>query len=236
MCKEFFVTSEIERITNRFNINPDVYSETVLQMHSVICNSQSFIITDERPNEIQKFKFGMTPFYSIRPHLIINVCAEEVMNRKICPVNPESISNIVEAAKQKKIIAKRCLVFANAYYDWSDKNKPYIISLQNLHRLFAFAGVYELWKNPETDDIVKSFAVITTTANCLLQSKGINRMPVILSQSNELKWLSTTNSLRDVRRLLMPYSAEEMCAVPIMTAIEYFPPEDPNKRRPGLIV
>lgn len=236
MCKEFFVTSEIGRITNRFINNPDVYSETVLHLHSVICNSLSYVITDEKPNEIQKFKFGMTPFYSIRPHRIINVCAEEVINRKICPVNPESISNIVEAAEQKKIIAKRCLVFANAYYDWSDKNKSYIISLQNLDRLFAFAGVYELWKNPETDDIVRSFALITTTANRLLQSKGFNRMPVILSQSNELKWLRTTNSLRDVRRIFMPYPAEEMRAVPIITSKEYFATEDPNKRRPGLIV
>jgi putative SOS response-associated peptidase YedK len=236
MCKEFFVTSEIERITNRHISNPDVYSETVLHMHSVICNSQSYVITDEKPNEIQKFKFGMTPFYSMRPHRIINVCAEEVIDRKNCPVNPESISNIVEAAEQKKIIAKRCLVFANAYQDWSDKNKPYLISLQNVHQPFVFAGVYELWKNPETEDIVRSFAVITTTANRFLQSIGINRMPVILSQSNELKWLSNTNSLRDVRRIFVPYPAEEMCAVPIITAIDYLPTEDPNKRRPGLIV
>lgn len=42
--------------------------------------------------------------------------------------------------------------------------------LQNKERPFEFAGVYDRWKNPETGQVTIGFAIVTTTANDLLQS------------------------------------------------------------------
>ena len=106
-------------------------------------------------------------------------------------------------------------LYADAYYEWSGKNKPYLVYLQNKNRPFAFAGIYDIWENPESKETVYSFAIITTLANSLLQSIGVKRMPVILSRSSEAAWIKASNHLSDVLKLLAPYPSERMNAYPV---------------------
>jgi len=90
-------------------------------------------------------------------------------------------------------------VIADAYYEWSDQNKPYLVFLQNKNRPFAFAGIYDHWQNPESKEIVTSFAIITTTANSLLQSIGVKRMPIILSRHDEAVWVKSSAHLLEIK-------------------------------------
>jgi putative SOS response-associated peptidase YedK len=46
---------------------------------------------------------------------------------------------------------------------------------------FALAGIWESWRQPETGEIVRTFAVITTSANELVVQIH-DRMPVIAAQ------------------------------------------------------
>lgn len=115
----------------------------------------------------------------------------------------------------KPLQSQRCLVLADAYYEWSSAKKPYLVYMQDKQRPFAMAGLYDYWKNPETKEILASFTIITTTANSMLQSIGVKRMPVILSPGYEKDWLKPEHSLARVLHFLKPFPSEKMNTYPV---------------------
>ncbi|MEI7526059.1 MAG: SOS response-associated peptidase family protein [Mariniphaga sp.] len=204
-CKKFVLASTLEKIETRFNLRLDKNTIEIPKSYSVSSGDSSYVITSENPFAIQTFKFGMTPFYSTEPLNLINARAEGDKNSKNDLNYTGSKSIFLQTAFKKPVQYQRCLFLADAYYEWSSQNKPYLVYLQNKNRPFAFAGIYDKWQDQESKEIIFSFAIITTVANTLLQSNGVKRMPVILSRSSETAWIKASNHLSDVLRLLAPY-------------------------------
>ncbi len=83
---------------------------------------------------------------------------------------------------------------------------------------FGFAGLWEEWKSPE-GELVQSCTIITTTSNSVMEPIH-NRMPVILPREAEARWLDVGQSdTRNLRELLVPYSAKGMEAYEISTLV-----------------
>ena len=75
--------------------------------------------------------------------------------------------------------------------------------------IFAFAGIWDRWKNPERA-IVETCSIITTSANALL-SDIHDRMPVILKGEDHDRWLDPGfKQVDDILDLLKPYRADSM--------------------------
>jgi putative SOS response-associated peptidase YedK len=55
--------------------------------------------------------------------------------------------------------------------------------------VLSFAGLWDRWKNPETDELVISCTIIVTDANALTRPIH-DRMPVLLDKTNFKPWLS----------------------------------------------
>jgi hypothetical protein len=87
-----------------------------------------------------------------------------------------SKSIFLKTAFMKPMQAQRCLVIADAYYEWSDKKKPHLVFLQHRNRPFAFARIYDRWQNPVSNDIVTSFAIITTVANSFCSNRSVQNV------------------------------------------------------------
>jgi len=73
---------------------------------------------------------------------------------------------------------------------------------------FAFAGVWDAWKDAN-GHWVQSYAVVTTTANELMQPIH-PRMPVILHARDYDRWLDRGETERVPLDLLRPYEANDM--------------------------
>jgi putative SOS response-associated peptidase YedK len=100
---------------------------------------------------------------------------------------------------------RRCIVPAAAFYEWQTGpagKTPYAIARADGGPM-AFAGIWEGWRSPD-GDIVRSFAIVTTTANAQMAALH-ERMPVILEQADWPGWLGETEA--DPTALLHP-SAE----------------------------
>jgi putative SOS response-associated peptidase YedK len=86
---------------------------------------------------------------------------------------------------------QRCLVPARGFYEWrrldgKKAKQPYFIRPRD-QELFAFAGIYDAWVDPEGRE-VWTFAIMTTEPNAEMASIH-NRMPVILHPDDESLWL-----------------------------------------------
>ena len=64
---------------------------------------------------------------------------------------------------------------------------------------FGLAGIWENWKEPASGEWIRTFAIITTDANELVD-KIHNRMPLILSRYDYARWLGEEPDPHDLMR------------------------------------
>jgi putative SOS response-associated peptidase YedK len=107
--------------------------------------------------------------------------------RRVSPLQP----NVPCVLPQDVINDPGSYVPASGFYEWQatgEKGKqPFYIHAETGEYL-PFAGLYDIWKNPEGREIY-SFTIITTQSTVNLQSIH-NRMPVILEPAAEEVWLN----------------------------------------------
>jgi putative SOS response-associated peptidase YedK len=111
---------------------------------------------------------------------------------------------------------RRCLVPFDSFYEWQKRGRerqPYAVALAD-RRLMAMAGLWDRWRSPE-GEIVRSFTIVTTTANPLLAPLH-ERMPVILDPDAWPRWLGEVAAdSEQLKALLRPYAAERMAIWPV---------------------
>ena len=107
--------------------------------------------------------------------------------------------------------SRRCLVPADGFYEWQRAGKtkqPYCFEV-NEGELFAFAGIWDRWKDP-SGQWVKSCSILTTTPNAVTSAVH-DRMPVILDQADYDLWLDPgMRNVDVVSEVLKPYDSRLM--------------------------
>lgn len=222
MCGRFVLVQKLEKIASRFDVEiPDILDYK--PGYNISPGKYSLVITDRSPNTIENMRFGLTPFWSKKNMLLINARAEGDRNKDNKPDYKGAKDIISKPAFRKAIRSQRCLVIADAFIEGSTANgldDPYVVYLKGKKRPFAFAGIWDSWKNPKTGNIVEGFSIITTTPNKLLQKIPHHRSPVILRPDQEKLWLKTGTPLTDITACLNPYPAEKMNAYPVSRKIK----------------
>jgi putative SOS response-associated peptidase YedK len=122
---------------------------------------------------------------------------------------------------------RRCLIFADGYYEWKAVGKqkqPYYFRLKD-DSPFVFAGIWETWKGEEE---IQSCSIITTGANDL--SKAIHdRMPVILRGEDARARIDPdVAEPKSLLALLQPFPAEAMEMFPVSTRVNKVGDNDPS--------
>lgn len=109
---------------------------------------------------------------------------------------------------------RRCLVIADAYYEWRAADRqPFAVSLSNRGPM-TMAGLWDQWLAPD-GATVKSFAIITTQANELLEPLHA-RMPVVLAPGLWPAWLGETAANdAELKAMLRPYPGGAMTFWPV---------------------
>lgn len=221
MCGRFVQIIDIEMFVKRFGVvQPDKINIT--SSFNVAPGDLAYVITNEKPNELQEMQFGLTPSWAKKRMYLINARAEGDFN----PSNDLHYSGplgIVDKPSYRTAIrSQRCLVVANAFYEGPAKeklNKPYMFSRKD-EEVFCFAGIWDTWADDTTGAIVNSFSIITTVANEATSAIGHTRSPVILDKKDEKRWLDSSLPLEEVIDLLKPFPGELLKTEPVSIQIK----------------
>ena len=148
-------------------------------------------------------------------------------------VNARSETVTTKLSFRESIRYKRCLIPADGFYEWKKTGtvrQPYLFEVGD-GELFAFAGLWDEWKNPQ-GEIIESCTILTTAPNTLLADIH-NRMPVILATAHYDHWLDP--SMQDVATaasLLKPFDANLMKRYPVSTRVNSVANDDPECSAP----
>ncbi|MBA8905479.1 SOS response-associated peptidase [Aminobacter ciceronei] len=124
------------------------------------------------------------------------------------PVNARSETIATNGLFKRAYASRRCLVPIDGYFEWHDihgtgKDKqPYAIAMKD-GSPFALAGIVDLWRNPETGELLRSFAIVTCSPNELMATIH-DRMPVILAPVDYQRWIGPD---ADPAELMKPFPA-----------------------------
>jgi len=216
MSTRYILVNTIEQIETRFEL-PQQHI-IVTPNYNISVSHMVPIIMNDNPKQIQFFKLGLTPFWAKREMLLINARAEGDANKDDRPDFKGSKGIIQKPAFRKPIRSQRCLVIASAFIvgvEGERLSKPYLVYLRNHKNPFAMAGIWDTWINPADGKIVNSFSIITSSANSLMHQIGQHRMPVILSDMEEKKWINLNTDLSRITAMLIHYDSNLMNAYPI---------------------
>lgn len=157
---------------------------------------------------IQHFKWGLIPFWVKDEDQ-----AEEIRRMTF---NARADTIFKKPSFREPILKKRCLVPSTGYFDWrheGGKKVPYYIYVKD-EPIFSMAGIYDSWWDKSTGEVIYTFSIITTDTNPLTDfiHNAKHRMPAILSEEDEEKWLDPTLDKKNIEKLLQPFPAERMDA------------------------
>ena len=131
------------------------------------------------------FRWGLLPWWA--------------KDRKLAArnINARAETAAEKPAFRDSFVAKRCIIPADGFYEWERKPKgklPHFIHSQHDEPL-ALAGLWASWRDPETEERVRTCTVLTRDPNELV-AKLHNRMPVVLTRDAWSDWLDPSNDDR----------------------------------------
>jgi putative SOS response-associated peptidase YedK len=210
IIEEYFDTTDWRDDWNpRYNIAP-TQSVPVIRQHP-----------KEPVRQVSLMRWGLIPHWSADASIAANT------------INAKSETAATKPAFRDPLKFRRCLIPADAFYEWKrtgTTKQPYCFEV-NEGELFAFAGLWDGWKDPDGNWI--RTCVILTTAPNAVTSTIHDRMPVIIDPDSYDLWLDPgmTNAPA-ASGLLKPFDAKSMRCYPISTRINHVANDDEECSRP----
>lgn len=198
MCGRYSLVISPDEIKERFKVKK---IDSQLRPNANASPSQQLpLITNYDSQRLILATWGMIPAW-------IN---DEKTVKRLINARAETLE--IKSTFKSAIKNNRCLVIADGFYEWakitnSTKKQPYLITLKN-NTPFAMAGIFHRKKDKNNKEYLE-FAIITTAANSLMR-KIHTRMPAILSQADEQRWLDNDITLQQAISMLKPYPATKM--------------------------
>lgn len=199
MCGRFVLTADPSIIQTTFNLSS--VPEDLTPRYNVAPTQAVPVITNDDPRALVFHRWGLIPSWA----------KDKSTGSKMINARAESVDE--KPSFRTAFKRRRCLIPADGFYEWrqseNDKTKvPIFIHLKG-RKIFAFAGLWEIWRSPQGEE-VRSCTILTTDANSFV-SQIHTRMPVILSPADYDTWLSADQP-EVLKALLKPFDPEQMDA------------------------
>ncbi|HEY8237816.1 MAG TPA: SOS response-associated peptidase [Candidatus Limnocylindrales bacterium] len=183
LAEIFEAEDRIDAPGGRFNLAPTDDAAVVVQR--------------EEARAITAYRWGLIPHWSETPKT----------GNRMFNARAETIDR--QPAFRYAFSKRRCLVPVDAYYEWKragSVRQPYAFVSPD-GRPIALAGLWAGWKDEDTGEIIRSFTIVTTSANEMMAPIH-DRMPVMLPEDAWERWLDPSRTagagLSELKGLLVP--------------------------------
>ena len=207
MCGRFAQPRSSEELARIFRARPTV--EMAGDRYNVAPTDEVAAVVEHHGDRVvEPFRWGLVPFYEESPRTgarLINARAETIET---------------SPAFRTAFPRRRLIVPADAFYEWQrtpERRLPFAVRRRDGEPL-ALAGVWAVWRDPDTAQRLYTCSIVTTVPNNLVAPIH-NRMPVILDPDDWDAWLAEDTPLARLRPLLFPFPSEVLLAYPVSAAV-----------------
>lgn len=219
MCYRYSLAWGDDDLCTRFGVTG--LPSGLVPHYSIAPGGTSLVITGPGEAEAAMMQWGLVPHWT-----------RDVLSANR-PANARAESLAAKPMFRDLVRTHRCLVPATGFFEWKQqwKTKAPFYFCRNDRSLFAFAGLYDVWRNPAGAALV-TYTVVTTAANAVVAPVH-HRMPVILRREDEVRWRSReVLPGAELRRILSPFPAEQMEGYPVSERVNDPAADDELVTRP----
>ncbi len=164
----------------------------------------------EKQREFVMLRWGLIPYWS------------KDAKGGFATINAMSETVDSKPAVREPFRRRRCLILADGFYEWTPTGKkakqPFLIRLQD-QTAFAFAGLWDRWRdNKASDTVIESCTIVTVPPNDLCALIH-NRMPAILTSDDYAAWLGELETTLEQLKAMLKPCGLGMEAVPISSKV-----------------
>jgi putative SOS response-associated peptidase YedK len=227
VCGRFAQPRSADDLARVFRARPA--TDLVGEQYNVAPTDEvSAVVEHHGERTVDAFRWGLVPFYA--------------PSRKDAArlINARSETVDTTPAFRTAFRHRRCIVPAVAFYEWRrhrdpvsgkvTRSEPFAIRRTD-DAPMAFAGLWAVWRDPETATRLYSCSIITGPPNELVAQLH-HRMPTILEPDEWDAWLSADTPADELRHLLRPIPAERLEAYAVSPAVNNVRSEGPELLAP----
>jgi putative SOS response-associated peptidase YedK len=139
------------------------------------------VVAGDGKRELVEMRWGLVPFWWSKP----------LRELRLATFNARVKTVATKPFFREPFKSKRCLMPVSGYYEWQDLpsgKQPWYFTARDGSALLTVAGLWDEWKNRETDERIKSCAMIICEPNNFV-AEIHDRMPVLLQPEQFDHWL-----------------------------------------------
>jgi putative SOS response-associated peptidase YedK len=226
MCGRYRLSKRKQIMEEHFDCDP--WDENWSPRYN-IAPTQSVPVIRQHPKEpvrqISTMRWGLIPNWAKNTSIASGT------------INAKSETAATKPAFRDPLRLRRCLIPADGFYEWrrtGGAKQPFCFEVKD-GELYAFAGLWDGWKDP-SGNWIKTCSILTTTPIAVISTVH-DRMPVILDPDNYDLWLDP--GMQDVvaiSEVLKPYDARLMGSYPVSTRVNSVSNDDLECSRPVELV
>jgi putative SOS response-associated peptidase YedK len=214
VCGRFTLTSTPETLAERFELE----SPPAVSPRYNIAPGQDVLA-------IRAVASGIREAVALRWGLVPSWADDPAIGNRMINARAETLTS--KPAFRDAVRRRRCLIAADGFYEWADHGGPkqaYHIHRDD-HAPFAFAGLWEHWRDGAGRDL-QTCTIVTTDAAPVIASIH-PRMPVMLEASAWSAWLDPTGTdPTPLLPLLHPIEDERLAFHPVGDRVNHIRNDD----------
>jgi len=177
MCGRFTQERPASELAEIFAAEP--LADELGARYNVAPTDEGFVVVQrEERRAVTAYRWGLVPHWS----------ADGKSASRMFNARAETIT--ASPAFREAFKRRRCIVPVDSFYEWKREGsvrQPYRVTRDDGLPL-ALAGLWAGWRDPETDQVRRTFTIVTTTPNEAMAELH-DRMPVVLEESAWDRWL-----------------------------------------------
>jgi putative SOS response-associated peptidase YedK len=213
MCGRFVSARKRLELLEEFKVQRDRVPQDLAADYNVAPTKQIYAVTASKDGEreLRTVRWGLVPFWA----------KDLKVGAKMINARAETVAE--KPAFRRPFAKRRCLIPADGYYEWKNKEPFYIFRTNS--GITAMAGIYDLWRDPAVKDeedehaFLWSASVITTAATDDV-GQIHDRMPMIIEPELWADWLDPDNTeISQLQAAMVPAMKGAMTSYPVSTAV-----------------
>jgi putative SOS response-associated peptidase YedK len=220
MCGRYTLTTPLEGIRAAFEVEAGL---NLMPRYNIAPTQEVVAVRAgaEGGRELVLLRWGLVPAWA----------KDRTIASRLINARSESVAE--KPSFRRAFAARRCLLPADGFYEWRKEGatkQPYRITLAD-ERVFAFAGLWEHWRDPQDGEELETCTILTTEAHPSI-AEIHPRMPVILPRSDYAAWLDRDSPRDELLGMMVPYGERPLKADRVSPRVNKVVNDDPSLLSP----